>query len=88
MAERLRRLRAARTAPTPRHPADERRCGHHGTPMPGGDCSFCMGEIKAGDHSDVVAYYLSLTPEERATRADLTRLLGSQGLIASEEAAA
>lgn len=88
MAERLRRLRAARTAPTPRHPADERRCGHHGTPMPGDDCSSCMSEIKGGDHADVVAYYLSLTTEERATRADLTRLLESQGLIAPEETAA
>lgn len=88
MAERLRRLRAARTAPTPRHPADERRCGHHGTPMPGDDCSSCMSDIKCGDAADVVAYYLSLTPEERATRADLTRLLESRGLIASEEAAA
>lgn len=88
MAERLRRLRAARTAPTPRHPADERRCGHHGTPMPGDDCSSCMSEIKGGDGQDVVAYYLSLTPEERATRADLTRLLESQGLIAPEETAA
>src|SRR5690606_1471889 len=29
MAERLRSLRAARAVPTSRHPADERRCGHH-----------------------------------------------------------
>ena len=88
MAERLRRLRAARTAPTPRHPADERRCGLHGTPMPGGACSSCAGDIKCGDFADVVAYYLSLTPEERDTRADLKRLLESRGLIESEGVAA
>jgi len=88
MAERLRSLRAARTAPTPRHPADERRCGHHGTPMPGGACSSCAGDIKAGDAADVVAYYQSLTPEERDTRADLKHLLESRGLIAAEEVAA
>lgn len=88
MAERLRRLRAARTAPTPRHPADERRCGLHGTPMPGGTCSSCAGDIKCGDAADVVAYYRSLTPEERATRADLKRLLESRGLIEAEGVAA
>lgn len=88
MEERLRRLRAARTAPTPRHPADELRCGLHGTPMPGGACSSCAGDIKAGDGQDVVAYYLSLTPEERDTRADLKHLLESRGLIESEEVAA
>ena len=88
MAERLRSLRAARTAPTPRHPADERRCGHHGTPMPGGTCSSCAGDIKCGDFADVVAYYQSLTPEERDTRADLKHLLESRGLIESEEVAA
>src|SRR5690554_3307743 len=88
MAERLRRLRAARAVPTSRHPADERRCGLHHTPMSGGDCSSCAGDIKAGDAADVVAYYLSLTPEERDTRADLKRLLESRGLIESEEVAA
>lgn len=88
MAERLRRLRAARTAPTPRHPADERRCGLHRTPMPGGACSSCAGDIKCGDAADVVAYYLSLTPEERDTRADLKHLLESRGLIESEGVAA
>jgi len=84
MAERLRSLRAARAVPTSRHPADERRCGLHRTPMSGGDCSSCAGDIKAGDAADVVAYYLSLTPEERDTRADLKRLLESRGLIESE----
>lgn len=88
MAERLRSLRAARAVPTSRHPADERRCGLHHTPMSGGDCSSCAGDIKAGDAADVVAYYLSLTPEERDTRADLKRLLESRGLIESEEVAA
>ena len=88
MAERLRRLRAARTAPTPRHPADERRCGLHRTPMPGGACSSCAGDIKCGDAADVVAYYLSLAPEERDTRADLKHLLESRGLIESEGVAA
>ena len=88
MEERLRRLRAARAVPTSRHPADERRCGHHGTPMPGGTCSSCAGDIKSGDAADVVAYYLSLSPEERATRADLKHLLESRGLIESEEVAA
>lgn len=88
MAERLRRLRAARTAPTPRHPADELRCGLHHTPMSGGACSSCAGDIKAGDGQDVVDYYLSLPPEERDTRADLKRLLESRGLIESEEVAA
>jgi len=88
MAERLRSLRAAREVPTSRHPADERRCGLHGTPMPGGACSSCAGDIKCGDAADVVAYYLSLAPEERDTRADLKRLLESRGLIESEEVAA
>src|SRR5690606_38319541 len=67
MEERLRRLRAARAVPTSRHPADERRCGLHGTPMPGGTCSSCAGDIKCGDAADVVAYYQSLAPEERDT---------------------
>ena len=88
MAERLRSLRAARAVPTSRHPADEHRCGLHGTPMPGGTCSSCAGDIKCGDVSDVVDYYQSLTPEERDTRADLKRLLESRGLIESEEVAA
>src|SRR5690606_15994208 len=88
MEERLRRLRAARTAPTPRHPADERKCGLHRTPMPGGACSSCAGDIKSGDASDVVDHYLSLTPEERATRADRKHLLEARGLIAAEEVAA
>jgi len=88
MAERLRSLRAARTVPTSRHPADERRCGLHGTPMPGGTCSSCAGDIKAGDAADVVDYYLSLTHEERDTRADLKHLLESRGLIESEGVAA
>src|SRR5690554_1312389 len=88
MAERLRSLRAARAVPTSRHPADELRCGLHGTPMPGGTCSSCAGDIKCGDAADVVAYYLSLTPEERGTRADLKRLLESRGLIESEGVAA
>jgi len=88
MAERLRSLRAAREVPTSRHPADERRCGLHGTPMPGGTCSSCAGDIKCGDAADVVAYYQSLTPEERDTRADLKCLLESRGLIESEEVAA
>ncbi|MGV2383767.1 MAG UNVERIFIED_CONTAM: hypothetical protein LOD86_00665 [Thermobifida fusca] len=88
MAERLRRLRAARAVPTSRHPADELRCGLHGTPMPGGTCSSCAGDIKCGDAADVVAYYQSLNPEERDTRADLKCLLESRGLIATEEVAA
>src|SRR5690606_3008692 len=79
MAERLRRLRAARAVPTSRHPADELRCGLHGTPMPGGTCSSCAGDIKCGDFADVVDYYRSLTPEERDTRADLKHLLESRG---------
>src|SRR5690606_9924903 len=78
MAERLRSLRAAREAPTPRRPADELKCGLHRTPMPGGTCICCAADIKAGDADDVVAYYRSLTPVERDARADLTRLLESR----------
>jgi len=83
MAERLRSLRAAREVPTSRHPADELRCALHRTPMPGGTCSSCAGDIKAGDADDVVAYYLSLTPVERDARADLKHLLESRGIVAS-----
>src|SRR5690606_20769144 len=88
MAERLRSLRAARTVPTSRHPADELRCGLHRTPMPGGTCSSCAGDIQCGDGSDVVAYYRSLPPAQRDTRADLKHLLESRGLIESQEVAA
>jgi len=56
--------------------------------MPGGTCSSCAGDIKCGDAADVVDHYLSLSPEERDTRADLKRLLESRGLIAAEEVAA
>ena len=83
MAERLRSLRAAREAPTPRRPADELKCGLHRTPMPGGTCICCAADIKAGDFADVVDYYRSLTPVERDARADLTRLLESRGLVES-----
>lgn len=83
MEERLRRLRAARTALTPRRPADELKCALHRTPMPGGTCICCAADIKAGDADDVVDYYRSLTPEERDARADLKHLLESRGLIGS-----
>lgn len=82
MAERLRSLRAAREAPTPRRPAGELKCGLHQTPMPGGTCICCAADIKAGDTDDVVAYYRSLAPVERDARADLKRLLESWGVAA------
>src|SRR5690606_2007870 len=78
MAERLRSLRAARTAPTSRRPAGELKCELHRTPMPGGTCICCAADIKAGDFADVVAYYQSLTPVERDARADLKHLLESR----------
>lgn len=83
MAERLRRLRAAKAAPTSRRPAGELKCELHRTPMPGGTCICCAADIKAGDFADVVAYYLSLTPVERDARADLKHLLESRGLVES-----